>query len=446
MAVGHAREKRPGRWELKVYVGRDPLRPERKVYEYSTVDASNRTEAEKKLVLFAAKVMQSAPKSTITFGELLERWFEIAGPRMVPAGRTETRRMIDTRLKPLHDRPLAEMGSRSGTAILDEFYAALRERGGVCRLREKCIVTPCRHGDVCTLPGRCDRLPCKHGGGQPLSGATVVRTHVVVRGALEQAVKWGLVDRNPADHAYPGEADAEEVDPPLPADVVRMFELAAAQNPELVVFLVLASTTGARKGRVLALWWEDIDFERGLVTYGHVISLGESGPERVVAGRGKRNRKGGKVVVPVDPAVLAMLMAQRSRAEARAALIGAPLPSTGYVFSTDPLGRRPWHPRTLSRHFSALRAKAGLDETRLHDLRHFVISYLLDAGVDIATVKELVGHSASSTTTLATYAHARTDSKRAATGILARLLELNPEPDDDSGQPLAEVVPLRRPS
>ena len=440
-SVGHAREKRPGRWELKVYVGRDPLKPERKVYEYRTVDATSQADADKKLALFYAEVVQGGtPSADITFGELLERWFAIAGPKMVPAGRAETRRLIDSRLSPLRDRSLKEVGGRFGTAILDEFYAALRDRGGVCRLRTKCSTAKCAHG-----------------GGAPLAGSSVVRTHVVVRAALQQAVKWGLIDRNPADLAYAGEADAPEVDPPTPDDVERMFKLAQEfcadprkkkegdkQDLSFLAFLVLASTTGARKGRGLALHWDDIDFERGLVKYSHVLSMGENGPVRVPAGRGKQNRKGRSVVVPLDPIVLAVMVTHRQDAVERAAAGGVTLGPDSYVFSSDPAGDTPWHPRTISRWFGRLRQEAGLDETRLHDLRHFVISYLLSAGVDLSTVKSLVGHSATSATTLDVYAHAQTDDKRNAVGHLARLLNLAPVDPEPEDQP-PNVVPIRRP-
>jgi site-specific recombinase XerD len=104
------------------------------------------------------------------------------------------------------------------------------------------------------------------------------------------------------------------------------------------------------------------------------------------------------------------------------------------VFAADATGQRPWHPQTVSRHFAKLCERAGLDGARLHDLRHFVVSYLLDAGVDLATVKALVGHAAMSRTTLDVYSHTRDEKKRNATGILARLLDLSaptPPPDDD---------------
>jgi len=414
-------------WELRAYAGRDPLTG-RKRYETKTVRAvMTKREAQRAVDAYAVEVHgEPVGAAGVKFGDLLEKWFAIAGPRMVPAGQRETRWIINRRLGALALVPLDRLGGRTGTAILDEFYAALRDHGGLCRRRvEKCASR------------------CEHGGGAPLSDASVVRTHVVVRAALEQDDRWGLIARNPPEHAYAGEPGAVDVAPPAPGDVVRLFQL-AEEDPEFVVFLVVASTTGQRRGRMLALKWEDLDLDGGVASFGHVISLGPDGPVRVEAGRGKRNRKGRRVDAPLDPAVTAILIAHRARCVARAALAGVELADDGYVFARDGVGGEPWHPQTVTRWFGRLRSRAGLDETRLHDLRHFVVSYLIASGVDLATVKELVGHSATSSTTLGTYAHSVTERKRQASGILARLLELDDTspPDADAELPDADVIRL----
>lgn len=429
--AGHARERRPGVWELRAYAGRDPLTGAKKTETETVYGKFTKREAQRLADAFAVRVRAEPVSADMTFGELLNKWYELVSPRLVPAGAREYRWMIDVRLRPLHHVKLDRLGDRTGTALLDEFYVALRDRGGLCRRREKC-----------------DAYPCDHGGGGPLAGATVVRTHVVIHAALEQAMKWGAISRNPAAFATPGEVDAEEIDPPEPADVARLFKLAESEDPELVVLLVLASTTGARRGRVLALKWEDVDLERGVVRFGHVLSRGAGGPVRVAAGRGSKNRKGKRNDVPLDPAVVAVLLAQWARCAARCELAGATLSPDAYVFAADGIGAVPWNPDSTSRRFARIRDEVGLDDTRLHDLRHFVVSYLLASGVDLAVVKELVGHAAGSATTLTTYAHAASENKRAATGILARLLELDaapvppdaPDPDDE---PMGKVIPFR---
>lgn len=428
---GHVRERSPGRWELRLYLGRDPLSG-RKRYETKTVAAGAKIEAQYALHEWAKEVAEVGVSDAMTFGELLDKWFAVASPYMVPAGQRETRWIVERRLAPLHAVSTAVLAGRTGTAVIDEFYAALRDRGGLCRARKQ----------------KCTRMPCAHGGGAPLSDATVVRAHVVVRAALEQGMKWGLLDRNPAELAFAGEPDADEISPPRPEDVVRLFELAEATDPELVVLLVVSSTTGQRRGAVLALQWQDLDLEAGIAGFGHVISMGPDGPVRVARGRRRRNKKGKRTDVPLDASVTAILLAHRARCEARMAAVGEDLAPESYVFAGDPEGSRPRRPDTVTRQFRKLRAQTGLDETRLQDLRHFVVSYLIRSGVDLATVKAIVGHAATSRVTLDVYAHSDIEQKRHATGLLARLLGLPtppppepPQPDtDDSG---TNVIPLR---
>lgn len=391
---------------MRLYTGRHELTG-KKVYETKTVTASNKAEAEDRLLQWAASLKASVSRNRpdMTFGEMLDEWFAMHGPSMVPKGQAETEWMIRVRLAPLRTVKLCDLG----TAKLDSFYAALRREGGLCRRRE----------------GRCEKRPCEHGGGAPLSGATVQRTHVVVRAALEQGVKWNLIERNPALGATPGEIEEQETDPPEPAAVRRLFELAAERVPELVVFLILAAVTGARRGALCALTWDEVDLDRSLVTFGHVVSIGTDGPVRVRRRKTKRNRKGTGRPIPLDPAVSAVLALHRQRAEARAASAGAELPSDAFVFSSDVLGARPWRPDSTTRRIGQLRRAVGIDEGRpIHDLRHFVVSELLAAGVDMPTVQTMVGHSPGSSTTLSVYAHAKEANQRAAASILARALSI----------------------
>lgn len=425
MSAGHARERRPGTWELRAYVGRDPLTG-RKRYETRTVHAKGKREVNRLLADFVSELNGAGATASGTFGDLLEKWYARRAPDLTPAGARETRRVIDTYLEALRDVRLDVLASRTGTAVLDEFYAALRARGGRCRKRRE----PCPPAS----------WPCEHGGGAELSAATVDRMHHTVRAALELGVRWGWIPRNPAELADVGDIEEREVDPPSVDELLRLFELAEAHDPDLVVLLVVGAVTGQRRGALTALWWEDLDLDAGVATFTHVLSLGINGPERIRKGRGRANRKGGKHVANLDAGTVAVLRAHRARADARARLAGRVLEPTGYVFAGDGVGERPWHPSSVSRWFRQLRDQAGLDpETHFHDLRHFVVTTLLGAGFAAPTVAARVGHSRRATTTLAVYGHRQDDADRAAAELLGRLLERSPV----AATAHAPVVPLR---
>lgn len=68
------------------------------------------------------------------------------------------------------------------------------------------------------------------------------------------------------------------------------------------------------------------------------------------------------------------------------------------VFTSDPLGQQPWRPELVTRRWERLWAKAGLENVKIHGLRHVVATELLTAGIDLRTVANRLGHARTSTT------------------------------------------------
>lgn len=92
-----------------------------------------------------------------------------------------------------------------------------------------------------------------------------------------------------------------------------------------------------------------------------------------------------------------------------------------FVFSHDSCGQRPWSPNWVTKRFISVRRRAGLPHFRLHDLRHFMATQMLAAGVPIATVSQRLSHARASTT-LNVYAHAVTGGGGHAAEILSAML------------------------
>ncbi len=386
-------------WELRVYRGLDPLNG-RKIYRTKTVRGVGKREAER---LLAALVVEEEAPVSGTFGEVAERWYELRAPDWSPKTAKETRGMLDRYLAPLMSTPLSKLTP----ARLDSFYSALRARGGK--------------------------------GGQPLSAASVRRVHTVVRSALNQGVRWGVLSSNPAQRASPGPIEDRDIDPPRPEDLLRLFDAAEQEHPDLVVFLVLASVTGARRSELCALRWSD--FGMGVVTIARGIVEGalDEPNQRRFAGhiwpagwvRGKptaliekKTKTKKPRTISLDPGTAALLIQHRAACEERAATCGATLPPKAFVFSMEVDGSRPWRPDVVTRQFGRLRNKVGLPDVRLHDLRHFVVTTLLSAGVDQRTVMGRAGHA--SLASLARYAHFQRAPDQAAADLLGTLLQRRP--------------------
>ncbi len=225
--------------ELRVYAGRDPL-TNRKRYTTKTIPLVGEREADREWTQFAATVAaggEPVSPGRRTFGDLLERWFDMCSPDWSPSTAYQTRWMIDHRLAGLRDRPLRALG----TAALDEFYAASRKGGGR--------------------------------GGRPLAAASVIRLHGVVRGALDQAVKWEWLASNPAADASPGEVKKRRVVPQDADDIRRLLAAAAERDPELFCYLFMDSETGGRRGEIAVLRLTDFADGELMIARSLVIGL-----------------------------------------------------------------------------------------------------------------------------------------------------------------------------
>jgi integrase len=142
------------------------------------------------------------------------------------------------------------------------------------------------------------------------------------------------------------------------------------------------------------------------------------GPDGLVVVHTKNRRRH---CVEIDDATLAALRCFRWEADQRAAAVGVTVAWDGYVFARDPGGAEPWRPNWVTKQFTRLRADVGLAGYRLHDLRHFMATEMLAAGVPIATVSQRLSHARASTT-LNVYAHAIPGGDQAAAETLAAIL------------------------
>ena len=417
--AGHWRQ-RGNRIELRAFAGRDPLTGKKR-YATRAMPLVGKREADKALAAFVAEL---ADGKTVgkgagrTFGELLERWFDARSGDWSPGTAYQTRWMIDHRLSGLCDRPLRTLD----VALLDEFYAALRERGGR--------------------------------GGTPLSGASVHRVHGVVRLALDQAVKWGWRSDNPALHAHTGKARRRRITLPTGAEVVRLLEMAQSRDLELMVFLFLDAETGARRGELSALRSTDFGDDSlrimrtlivGLLTeeakrtYADHIWPGEwrrgERPTALIEKDSPKNESSIRTIA-LTPATAELVRQHRARLVERALGAGVAFSPDGFVFPASIDGTKPWRPEIWTRRFSRLREDAGI-KVRLHDVRHFVATTLLTSGVDLATVAGRLGHGGGGKTTLAMYSHFLSEPDRLAADVMGEVLAKRSLASED-----ADVVSL----
>ena len=99
------------------------------------------------------------------------------------------------------------------------------------------------------------KLSTGEGRGRALKAASIRRHHAVLSSALSQAVRWGWLDRNPADRSQPPSIERTELQVPSPDEVRALLAAAQKRNKRWGMLLTLALLTGARRGELCALRW-----------------------------------------------------------------------------------------------------------------------------------------------------------------------------------------------
>ncbi len=231
--------------------------------------------------------------------------------------------------------------------------------------------------------------------GRGLSGGTVLNLHLVLTQALGQAVRWGLLPRNPAAGAQPPRPRRPEpvaVDERLSA---RILDVTSGTRFECVVAIALA--TGMRRGEILGLRWSDLAPDLSLA---HVRRSLHASSQGVSTCEPKTRRSRRTVALPsfLRPYLRRQITDQSRRRD----VLEDAWTDTGAV--VDSGDGTVWHPATLSSAWVRFCRARRLPAVRFHDLRHAHATLMLLAGVHPKVVSERLGH-ASVGITLDLYSH-----------------------------------------
>lgn len=252
--------------------------------------------------------------------------------------------------------------------------------------------------------------------GRGLSPRVVRYTHAILNSALKQAVKWGLLMRNPASLVELPKQTRKEMQALSPEQAKQFLE--AAKVDRWGIVFKLALITGMRPEEYLGLQWKDIDFDQGITTVQRTLVWRRKGGGWYF-GEPKTSRSRRSIPIPLS---LVYDLREHKRRQAGQRLKAGP----GYqnhdlVFATPDGG--PLMPQNLfRRHLKPILKLAGLPESiRMYDLRHSCATLLLAANENPKVVSERLGH-ATITLTLDTYSHVLPSMQRAATDKLEQML------------------------
>ena len=327
-------------------------------------------------------------RTKATVGALLKRWME--QHEIDPTTRMTYEAQIRLYIEPrLGDVPLV-LFVREAAERLEPFYAQLRRCRGLCNGKRGIEKHAVNGAHDCAEAG-CKPHVCK-----PYAASSVRSIHAVLSGACSAAVRWGWISFNPMPSVRPPSKPRPQPRPPTSDQMARIVEAAWTSSAEWGLYIWLSAVLGARRGEVVALQWEDIDLDVG------VVRLDEN-YVRTADGMVLKDTKTHQMRrVSIDAPTVELLRQYREDCCARLALLGLELTGQTWLFSATPDFGRPRDPASLTRRYGRLVAKLDI-ATVLKELRHYSATELLTAGVDLRTVAGRLGHG-DGTTTLRHYA------------------------------------------
>ena len=243
---------------------------------------------------------------------------------------------------------------------------------------------------------------------------TVRGIYRLLSAAMRAALDDGIISKNPCRKicVKRGERVQQRV---FSREEQKKVEKTLSQGEDLTA--LFAMYTGLRLGEICGLRWSDINWENGTATVCRTVQrlkrmdtdkCLKCGDAKTYLMIGSPKSPSSCRTIPIPTFLLKRLEIQKKQRSA------AQL-TTGYIFGT---GMRAADPRTIQRRFAGVVRRLEIPDAHFHTLRHSYATRLLEMGVDVKTVSQLLGHS-SAKTTLDCYAHSLLDQQRSAVAKLS---------------------------
>ncbi len=347
---GHIRERSPGKWAIVLDVA-DPATGKRRRKWHSFAGTKRQAQVECARLIAELKGGVYIEPDRTTIAQFLLRWLDHVKP---------------TVSRKTHER-YTELCVKALTPLLGDVTLSKLKTERIDGALSKALVS-----------GR-------HDGKGGLSPTTVRHMRRVLVMALNQAVTWELLSKNPASAS---KAPKVERKPMLAYDASQTAALLrAVEGKRLHIPVLLAVMCGLRRGEIAALRWRDVDLSDNR----RVMSIRESAEQTAEGVHYKEPKSGRSRVVDLSPTVVSTLRAYRAQQAERLLAIGIRISDMTFLV-TDEAGE-PFKPRMLTDGWLRLLDGLGLPRIRFHDLRHTHATQLLAAGVHPKIASERLGHS-----------------------------------------------------
>lgn len=247
---------------------------------------------------------------------------------------------------------------------------------------------------------------------KPLSYNTMVIIHSVITTVFAWAEKEMIIPYNPARKAtLPMKKDGKEADCLQPEELEQIMAALQMEDIDKRAMVTLFIVTGCRKGEIMGLKWDKVDFQKREATIDSSLSYL---PGKGVFEGPTKTRNTRKVILPES--VIPLLHDYRVWQLEQRLKCGDLWQDTGFVFTR--WNGTPLNSGCFNMWLSRFCKKNGIRPVHPHTFRHSAASIMIAGGVDVLTVSKMLGH-ADVSTTLNTYGHAIEESKRKAAECIA---------------------------
>ena len=248
--------------------------------------------------------------------------------------------------------------------------------------------------------------------GGKLSNKTILEHHRLISTVLEQAVKEGLVPFNVAERAELPKATRKEVNYFQPEQVAAIREALEVEPIKWKTLTHLLLITGARRGEILGLKWDKVDFDGNRIyicnniLYSSDVGIYEDTPKTEMSKR----------FISLPAETMQLLRQYRAWQNEERLRLGEYYQYQGFVFSQD--NGKPMHPDSVTDWLSKFSKRHDLPHINPHAFRHTMASMLYFNGVDSVSISKRLGH-AQVSTTANIYAHVVEEADKKNADILA---------------------------
>ncbi|WP_144223640.1 tyrosine-type recombinase/integrase [Mesorhizobium amorphae] len=347
---GHVRERSPGKWAIVIDLYDEQGNRRRKWHTFHTTSKRKAEEECARLITQMTSGNYVEPTKQ-TAAEFFDEWLDFIKPSVAPK---------------THER-YAEILQKGVAPLLGDVVLAKLKTDKIDAAFSKALTSGRRDG----------------AGG--LSPRTVHHMRRVLIKALNQAVTWERLTKNPALATTPPKIERKKM---LAYDAEQTAILIGAMRPtRMFIPMLLAVMCGMRRGEILALRWRNVELGDNL----RQIAIVESAEQTKEGVRYKEPKSGRARTVSLSKTVVAELKAHRARQAEEQLRLG--LRPDGDSFVVAQVDGNPIQPRSLTHEWIRLVGKTELPRIRFHDLRHTHASQMLAAGVHPKIASERLGHS-----------------------------------------------------